>query len=309
MTTTARMALIVRACGLLIGFVAVVPRSARAEELPADVRDALESNAAAMLPLEASLTLQRTSPLSLPDLLTLLEQPRATKLLTPQEFGFAIQGQKLHYREQYKGGKKWELRELAFDTDCFFESLGTTMHITEAEKRIKKSQGARVFGLDYLDAAGIFVPNSPPTIGQPPKSLLLHLLADGGTVEGTSNETVQSMPCLRIDMTHRDRQLRFFLDPGLNYAVRRQEEWSGPQHVSTTVCDRFQKLKPPLQLPMLCRVDFFSYMSHSLPDARQPVVTETMTVTKLDQSPLPESTFVIEPEVGMSVADSRLHPV
>lgn len=276
-----------------------------AAELPMGVRDALEKNAAAATTLEVHWTMQRTSPLPLGDLLKLLEQPKALKLLTPKECRFATTDNKMYFWDQYRGGKKWEVRELAFDTECFYEGSKTGMHITDVSRFAGQSHN-QVFVPDFLNAAGIFEPNTYQTFGHAPTSLVLHMLEDGGKLDSVTKETMQGASCLRIDLTYRDYLQKFFLDPVLNYAVRRQEQWSGSERISATVCDEFRPLKPPLQLPQKCRTDYYVYMKHSLSDKSLPLITETSTVTKLSQSPLPHSRFVVTPDVGMNVADSRL---
>ena len=103
-TAMVRITQFVRAASLAIALVVVLAGSvSRAAELPPNVREALEQNAAAVMPLEVHWTMQRTSPLPLPELLKFLEEPNAIKLLVSNEYRFAMQDHKFHYWDQCKG--------------------------------------------------------------------------------------------------------------------------------------------------------------------------------------------------------------
>jgi hypothetical protein len=93
----------------------------------------------------------------------------------------------------------------------------------------------------------------------------------------------------------KERRYIFYLDPQLNYAVRRSEQrYEDGTLLRRTTCDDFQKLAGrDLYLPM--RITDEQYTSPNVPTTffKEPVVTQVMEVSQIKLEALPKERFAL----------------
>jgi hypothetical protein len=310
-----------------------VPTLARAQEgqFPDKIREALEANVKSLSPLTLTWERTRASDLPVARLLpTLKRQPTELDFMTPVKTRFRWQGGQflLLYttsRPQVKEvGGNWVLdpdrplaemkQEISFDGEAIYNGNPNpdqpVITIDKIERTASIMANVAMTRQDYLREAGYILPDFPPELRdkQPPRSALLGLIGGGAKVIRVGQEPIDGAPMATVELQSGDQQIRFYLDPAMNYAIRRREaRLKSGELAQLSNCTEFTRLaRSGLWLPK--RIEVTWNWRPEAPTLVKPrLLTETYKVSELSDDPIPESEFVLKYEKpGSLIADSRL---
>jgi hypothetical protein len=198
------------------------------------------------------------------------------------------------------------IREWAYDNEVVFTRENRAGFVHKLSILLQQSPNSQCFEIPYLEAAGFHVHATPTTWDRPPQSRLLALLEQGAKLVHVGNDRLANDTCVRVDVLLDKKMIRFFLDPNCGHALRRYEELLGGNVVKTVENSDFQELsKRSVWMPKRCQTQRYTWVTKPNEISKKPIVIDTLTVTKLDQSLLADEHFRLTFETGMVVADSR----
>jgi hypothetical protein len=303
---------------------------ARADvEIPPEVRQALEKNAAAFSPIALTLEKKRREPEQPSDLYTRL-LGAYPGLLKPCQYEFISQDGKCYVRRNVwtpaqvldpKTNKPQKTlmeryQELSWDRKCFYEGSPTltpmALNIVPIEKLLKDPVTKLKWceDDDYLRMTGIEVPTTPEELAENPWSEVLRLLKGGRLTGARPEQAKEGGEHFVVDLLSGPQRHRFQLDPSLGYAVRRHEVWSAlGSPVVVIVNSDFVKLTDPaLWLPKHCHAEWYTWPL-VFPDrfSREPAVFVDIQATRLERARVPPEQFVLDyNKPGSYIMDARL---
>jgi hypothetical protein len=164
---------------------------------------------------------------------------------------------------------------------------------------------------DYLLNAGFKLPEYAAEFRdhQQPRSLQLDLIEQGATVERVGEESVDNAVVLAIELKTGEKRYRFDLDPAMNYATRRLQEWGkSGDLLRASRCSEFAKLsRSGLWLPKRVEIEWHSRPLLPKVVTKKTLVAETYVVTELSDKPIPDERFALKYEKpGTYISDGRL---
>jgi hypothetical protein len=319
-------------CAFAAGLLSIpLPAEAQDGQLPAKIGEALEANVKSLSPFTVAWKRTRASDLPAERLLpTLKREVTELDFMAPAVSRFQWQGGKFrlldtsHLPQVKRAGKKWvvdtsrplgELRqEISFDGQAAYNGnlacQPPMVRIDSIERMVTDAGNVDLTRQHYLREAGYVLPSRPSEVRdkQPARSILLSLLAEGAKVVRVGQEAIDGATNATVEVQRGDQQVRFYLDPARNYAVRRREERlkSGELAVVTD-CTEFTKLpRSGLWLPK--RIEVTWNWRPEAPTLVKPrLLIETYTVSELSDEPIPDSQFVLKyEEPGSFISDSRI---
>jgi hypothetical protein len=324
--------LTVLVCAFVAGLLSI-PLSAGAQDgqLPAKIGEALEANVRSLSPITVAWRRTRASDLPAERLLPMLKR-QATELdfMAPIVSRFQWQGGKFrlldtsHLPQLKKVGKKWEVdpsrplaemkQEISFDGQAAYNgqraSQPPMVRIDPIERFATDMGDVDLTRQHYLHEAGYVLPSKASEVRdkRPPRSTLLDLIAGGAKVVRVGQEAIDGATSSTVEVQRGDQRVRFYLDPAMNYAVRRREERSKSGELTVVAHgSEFTKLpRSGLWLPRRIEVTW-----NRRPEAptlvRPRLLIETYTVSELSDDPIPDSQFVLNyDEAGSFISDSRI---
>ena len=226
--------------------------------------------------------------------------------VAPPEDG---QVQTMYLKTPLANYKPIELEGQYLSTDVF-EAMSIRLPVRLADLKAKSpvqseilhmlDHGARLVGVDDVQLDGRKLDRLRILADDPERAR-----AEGADLDAVRQElagaTTDAEINRAIEEIKRNRQLPpkrlfvFYLDPALNYAVRRRDEfWDETTPLSRTTNDGFEKLGDR-DVFILRRSLFESYNRKPIPAGKvaTPVQTRTMEVTQVSGDPKPPETFAL----------------
>lgn len=304
------------ACVLLFIILPASWEPSYGEELPDQVVHALQDNAAAVNHLTVSWKEVRSSRLGLDGLLEFIERPDSKAFFHPIYREVVYQEGTLCYNTRYTQWIAGEFIEV--NSDCTFDGellyvgdntdIIPSVAIHDREFLATHYPETFVYYADYIEAAGFKAYNQYRTIHRQVESDLLHLIGEGAQAKTRPDSVTNGVPCLMVETTMPDRHDVFWLDPAMQYAVRRHEKYNEQQALlQVTENDRFVELPSPrVWMPQASRVDDYTWPT--VPDRieAEPIMSNDLVVNELSQKTWTPDRFVIDyTRPGTFVLDSR----
>jgi hypothetical protein len=203
-------------CVLILLLLSSAPESARAvvaanNELPEDVRRALEYEAAQLAPLTVSWVLERER---VDGAATMVHDGQGTRGLPgPDENRITVQAGMLYTRTD-RGDQRGDVMEHSFDGVSYFigrPPLPNRLHQASLTKMDVRWLAAREpqapwFSAVYLDMVGFSIPSTSTELNRCAKvqSRVLKLLADGGKLISCANVTMDGRQSSRVEIETED---------------------------------------------------------------------------------------------------------
>lgn len=339
---------LVRACRSVIAILVCLLLVAGdvAAQLPKGVREALERNAKSLSPISVTWTEQLASDYSLQEWCEKINvEPIYVDFFIPVKKTYAWQdgmsyshdrdnkaditllvkidedGQ-LHARPgaDFENIKRMLCdREAACNLEKVFlgegrdtstkNKVGPTILIDRlGELRIFRPE-TKLFGPTYLQEVGFRLPNRVSEQGVAAQSLLLALIEDGARVARSYDSTLDSRPCVVVELEEETATTRFFLSPSRGHAVVRREYLapSGQTFSVAEMSDIVQLHDSDLWLPRRCEIAYYGWETIPGVLAEEPIAKKTFVVSEIDKRRMPLDRFILDYRIPFtSVADSTL---
>lgn len=300
----------------------VFGRHVTAEDLPADVRAALEANEESLNPIELTWDRTRQSRLGQRALMKVFEWPDYARIdffaKTTVVFRWqdGMQYQLTEGQIAHKVPKKPtdQVKIVPYGWERAFN--GSNIYVGEAEEarlafnslpsmtvdslRNPKHQKPdnHLFRPDFLSAAGYWVPERFSDLGEQLQHSILHLIESGGTIASVAEIAADGgTPLLRVVIDYNSLRHVFDLDPAKGYAVRRREDTvldTGEKARVVILEDLRQVGDLPLWLPWQCKTAHYTWASVGTGYDNDPIVDETLTLTKLSTERMPIEYFMLK---------------
>lgn len=216
-----------------------------------------------------------------------------------------------------------EIQETAIDKTNYYNGTGeeppqmasgkepkVILSIEPIDLARSKLRGARLVRPEYFHEAGFFLPSKPEEQGRRQASLVLTRLdAEGDRLVAVEQAEIDGTSCLLVATEAKDRRYRFYLDPKLNFAVRRREELSsdGRLLVQSDGSDFKRDGSSETWLPRHHLVTYYRWPVNGQAIDSKPLVHITFDVKELNHDPIPLETFQIKyRKAGTYIADATL---
>lgn len=294
-------------CAIAVLLTATLPGAPDPAELPVPVSNVLAESATALLPLSAVWTERAQMPAESAKLLgaeysfPTKRSPRAmyhrvTLMSTPG---------KLYTLKESGPGPQKHGEEYAFDGQIYYRggrSAGTPLHvlITDPKDLARREPSGDSFGAfacDYFDMSGYRFPRTIAELlaYRQPQSSVLFLLGRKGRLTSLGQGSVGAADCdlLEIHDDEEETLHRFFLDPKLNFAVRRHEERDDRGQLEIEVdCASFEQLPgTAVWLPKRCTARYYTW--EDFPVQTFPVLVRELELERAEKVEIAESRFVL----------------
>lgn len=258
------------------------------------------------------------------------------------EAGRDPNGEMMNYRTDLKMKYTYEL---SCDDALFYSGNGIetaksqrqnpALHIRRLTMLAAEKADMQLINPGYVHEAGFWLPCTAQDFldaDNQPQAHILWLLAHGAVLEKVHQQTIDGVSCLVVELRGSDRLAKsirhkvdpmnrnkclyvFYLDPALNYSVRRREERSQTGTLGILVeCDDFVQLKKgKFWLPRQCAVayhtDWLLKRQNRFTD--KPLVVERYSLTTFNQDPIPDEQFVLnyDKEAGSHIKTNALPSV
>jgi hypothetical protein len=289
--------------GFLTLFVAILTQHRADAGISEGVKRAMETNATHLSPITVSWVEQRGCEGSREEVRARIREEN-NRFFEPSYFAFRHDAAKWYASNRSNSwakdlGSMNSHAEWSFDGENLYNGTGMDrkgLPILSIEPIVNLREGMR--GATYVDPAyflnaGFRFPVAPEEFGQNPKPLVLYEIA-GGAREGTSREVdLEGTRCLLVEliMAGNDRHL-FFLDPAIEYTVRRREHRTAEGNLSLVVENRdFKALKSGLRLPRSSRVEYYEWNGQR---SAKPLFWIDFNATELHDDPIPIDRFRLD---------------
>jgi hypothetical protein len=305
--------------------------TARAQdELPGQVRQALEQNGRALSPLTVTWRQERASDFPEAKVLSVMGLPATARdFLAPEKVRFQWQDGKFYsytWAPTVQVGQDGKaltdkpplVQELerSFDGRAWYNGNPNQIEgkvsgkpmimIDTAEKLIKDDRAGRLYQANYLSYAGFDMPVSVQDLqSRPPQVVLLMDLDRGGRLGRVRTEDREGAAQLVAELVKDGRRQEFTFDPAMNYALRRRIifDAAGAAQESTECRDFVCLSGPDHWLPRVIETAY--YFPATGP--KQPLFRQTIRVLEIDNKPIPPEQFVlVYRKPGSYVADATL---
>lgn len=230
--------------------------------------------------------------------------------------------------ERWDPMMEWE-QEISFDGTKYYNGDGTEGAVARHESpnlriwtmgkfAVRKDAQKTLMFPRYFHEAGFKLPQSIAEFsvsgGPRAKSSLLWLVECGARISSVAETTLDGRKVGRIELdgstrlaaalNYKDDVMNreqckyvFYLDPSLNFAVRRREELSksGKSGVICECRDFVRLAEGSTWIPQACRVDYYTHAV--LKDADRffdtPLYTDVFTVLEVSKAAIPDERFVL----------------
>jgi RNA polymerase sigma factor (sigma-70 family) len=284
---------------------------------PAELRTALEKNAAALGPISISWNVRGYST-------STLQQAIDEYFVEGAESSVLVNW--AHHVEFQPGGvhsvsisPKNDVHEDAIsDQGAAFTNyqpkpglLKRRVNTRPLAQVLKNSPNAPQVSDEFLTNAGWRLPSTAGDFAAGiAQSRILWMLSHDAVLAAVGDTTLDGRKMTRVELIaeNPDRyQLKklprkltyvFFLDPQMNHAVRRVEQRYGSQLTYVMRNEEFVKLSGrDVWLPHKSYTDFYTF--YRIPDQffDHPILTQERAVTKIDLNEMPHERFVLSPEI------------
>ncbi len=291
-----------------------VPSSRAPATLPADVRQALEHNVTALSPISISWTMKRRPNMPVQEAVRIGKFNDESSFFDPEHVDFSRQSGKYDYLKKIDGTRRGTRFCNRFDGASLYQSTGfeemgasPIIFVWGLDKLAKEKWV--VIGTEYFDRAGYKIYGETHTLHKPDESLPLYLIGQGAALTRVGSAPVDGVNCRLIVLNDKEGSHHFYLDPAMNYALRKLVEQTvdgRTKRVTTNL--RFREfLDQRVWLPLESHTDWYNWPSMEDKTLTTPLFLEDFQVEKLEKVPLPDSAFVMDMKrPGSLVADSRV---
>jgi hypothetical protein len=172
-----------------------------------------------------------------------------------------------------------------------------------------KQRSTYIYDSEYLERAGFKLYGNSNTLQEPDESLIVHLIGRGARLTEDSPSVLEGSLCRKVELTSERGRHQFYLDPAMNYALRKYVELApdGRTRRVTTNRDFVEFADPKIWLPRQSSSAWYAWSSMKDRILAAPLFYEDIRVIKLDKHPMPPETFVMDMKrPGTMVADTRL---
>lgn len=290
-------------------------QTALGNDLPADLRAALESMPNKLSPLSiewvrtrssrvpAAQWAQRGIPWAQDEFLAdatvtyRLDFPRCYFHIyegTPQ---YDKQGRRLPGRSLRK-----RARERSFDGATIYSGTGqdtvvgdVMLFLKPLEIIARKEPNLVHFQPDYFYEAGVKLPSTPKEFYSPWESVILHKLATGGSLKDVQSVNHEGQACQLIEIALTDGSVKYILDPSMDYALRQREEFSSNNKLARRIrCTQFRQVGDRrLWLPTRIESTNFAWDRDWAQLQRSPLYIEVFHVRSLSADAIESERFVL----------------
>lgn len=190
------------------------------------------------------------------------------------------------------------------DPDALNLTYGSALAI---EKPSDIKNEAIYFPQEYLDNLARMVPDAIHKENRREAERLPDAFATGGFTVRPATEEIDGAACVVIEGPRADI---FWLDPALNYGVRKREIFDPASKVLQERRQNldFREVAPGVWLPMLCRRDLCGPPRTPEPYRGKPLLRHKYTVKALVVNDVPDSLFQLKAPPGWMVADATVVP-
>jgi len=281
-------------------------------ELPSDLRKALEDNARDIVPLDVSweehaiATVPRDPAISL-------------RLAFPASFSGwshrAIAQPGRSYR--MSKGPKGDTDEQSSDGRIYYSRIFNPNGHTKATllknpiAKLRLAASADFLPMDYFDRIGFRTPRFSASGEPDAQSEILWELDHGARLVSVERAVLDQRDLTRVTIVLDNREWRllhslpkqknlvFYLDPLMHYALRRREERYGPRLLSEMDNDDFHRLEMRgIWLPMRSKQNSYTWRSIPGHYFETPIFSDVYEVTQISGQAADEKQFVLEPVVS-----------
>ncbi len=314
-------------------WLSVTVRPCAAADIPAQIRQALESNARALSPITIAWERTRTSDLPRPKALSMLAGetssvflPQESRLMWDNGRFYADRVSQSVPLDIRPGGRITELKgspprrtrvETAFDGQKSYCGTKTdvagsppVLVIDPPTYMATRGKGDRFHNAEFLYHCGLHIPERAGEFAakEPAKSLPLYLIEHGASVVGVGSDQVDGVKCTTLDLRSAKADIQFLLDPAKGYAVRRRvEKTMGELAVRADSSNFIEVPGSGLWMPKTVEVEWHIWPNSLTKPVKEAVVRETFRVSELNSKPIPPTQFVLKyDEPGTTVADGSL---
>jgi glutamine amidotransferase-like uncharacterized protein len=164
-----------------------------------------------------------------------------------------------------------------------------------------------LFNTGYFNEAGFVLPSKIAMRQDGAKSGPLSLIEHGAKVAKVQETTLDGRACLFVELADKDQNTRFYLDTAYGFAVCRREETdpSGRLTQASTMSDFVQFHDPDIWLPKHCEVALYTWGSMPGAISKKPLAKQTFVVQELTKRPIPIERFSLaSPKPDTYVMDS-----
>ena len=280
--------------------------------LPPEVRAALTQNASRLSPLAITLTKVGQSALPMKQAMATYYIPRV--FFDPYRAKIIWQDGKRYAWGELSDGS---VREAAFDGEIITLAHGPPHPELLRQPLSKLPPRSMVFAAGFLENVGTHLPVTAAEVragkAVPEIPQNLHL---GMTLTSVGADAIDNRPMTRLTLIGpnpdwvglntlpTERTYISYLDPALNYAVRRSEERYGDTLLMRIDHEKFQDVgSRGVWLPLKSTTAY--YFTNMLPERHysEPILFEVSEVTELSGEPVPEKQFVLQSAPGGKVFD------
>lgn len=288
------------------------------DEIPAEVRAAIEANAKSLSPLSASWERTRSSDLPSRQIVSVLkEQPGelavvwTTHFIWDQGKFYCSERASLPAFDQSKDGgfvvnpnkpRREYWGETAFNGEKRYNGNKSPMFdaphlVIESLDKLASRRPSRFVSTEFFREAGFHLPDRPAEYQtkEPAKSLLLYLVDHGAKVVEVGRKKFDDANCATVLLDNGDRQVWFALDEHKNYAVRQRVESTkadGP--AVKVVCSEFERPSASeFWMPRRIVVEWHTWRESLVRPIKDVAVRETYKVLGYKMEVVRDDQFVL----------------
>lgn len=292
-----------------------------ADELPNDIRAALQATAQACDPLTVEWKSSVSTQIDRHEFAANFENEEDALHFLTQEITdrFIIQDKCVYERWYSKvSGRPPLIRETSFDLEFYYQGNGKfaasrgdspRLNIDRPIDRMKRiGVDANLFDTRYFDSVGVRCPHRFSLLGKGPASLILQQ-ADTAQDISVRSELLEGRECTLVEVRPPSGETtRYFLDPKRHYSVLRIESVTKEGKVTKqTVNDDFVELEgTQVLVPKRSTSTFFSAPT-STGSVSGHSYTTTLLVSELSTARVPKESFTLKYDLpGTTILDGTL---
>ncbi|MDR3637796.1 MAG: hypothetical protein P4L84_28580 [Isosphaeraceae bacterium] len=282
--------------------------------LPDDIAQALRHNAAALSPLSISWETKFRTDLPVAEAVRIGQFPEKSSFFDPRTVKFSRQDGKFSYLRKMGGSRRGARFSHRYDGVNLYQGTGSeedgfsTLIFVFGPEQVKKSS-MFVYESEYFDRAGFKLYGTMETLQKPDEAMILYLLGRGAKLTSDNLTRVEGSYCRNIELTSEWGRHQFYLDPALNYALRKYVDLTADGRTKRVTTNR-EFVEFPAQKIWLPRESSSAWHTWSSMKGKvrdSPLVYEDIRADHLDKSPMPDKTFVMDMKRPTTiVADTRL---
>jgi len=235
-----------------------------------------------------------------------LKKHKVMAYLPLSDLTYAAKGQARYCRklDQREDQKQIAIPEqiLVYDGEVFLERRP---HVNEKIRTFNKHYPDKIAGHLTSDYSSM-IAFDHPALSEKSGSVSEHL-ASGKATLAPHSETVAEARCVVLEVPG---TMKYWLDPGLGFAVRRAERFRNEKREYAVECADFTEVAPGIWLPR--QVDWYRIGSSDLPAelCNQKLVRYRLTVKRLEvNNPEHDSLFSTRVPAGSLVHDVTMPPL